>query len=77
MSKALSFTSKDAARQHVWDRLSNEKLAAFPFPPHGRIPNFKGAADASRRLFDIPIFANAKALKINPDSAQRDRKSVV
>jgi len=70
MTTKLSFGSKDAARHHVWDRLSNEKLAAFPFPPHGRIPNFKGAADAARRLFDIPVFANARALKINPDSAQ-------
>lgn len=70
MTGPLSFATKDAARQHVWDRLSNEKLAAFPFPPHGRIPNFKGAADAARRLFDIPVFATARALKINPDSAQ-------
>ena len=70
MSTSLSFTTKDAARTHVWDRLSNEKLAAFPFPPHGRIPNFKGAGEAAKRLFDIPVFANATALKINPDSAQ-------
>jgi len=70
MMGPLSFATKDAARQHVWDRLSNEKLAAFPFPPHGRIPNFKGAADAARRVFDIPVFATARALKINPDSAQ-------
>ncbi len=70
MSTPTSFATKDAARQHVWDRLSSEKLAAFPFPPHGRIPNFKGSADAARRLFDIPVFAEAKALKINPDSAQ-------
>ncbi|MEO0962496.1 MAG: 5-formyltetrahydrofolate cyclo-ligase, partial [Pseudomonadota bacterium] len=70
MSPSLSFATKDAARTHVWDRLSHEKLAAFPFPPHGRIPNFKGTGEAAKRLFDIPVFANAKALKINPDSAQ-------
>lgn len=67
---ATDFATKDAARTHVWDRLRDEKLAAFPFPPHGRIPNFKGAADAARRLFDIPVFATATSLKINPDSAQ-------
>jgi 5-formyltetrahydrofolate cyclo-ligase len=68
--KTLSFSSKDAARTHVWDRLKGEKLAAFPFPPHGRIPNFKGSAEAARRLFTHPVFAQARALKINPDSAQ-------
>ncbi len=64
------FKTKDAARAHVWDRLDKEKLAAFPFPPHGRIPNFKGSADAARKLFEVPVFAKAKRLKINPDSAQ-------
>jgi len=64
------FDSKDAARTHVWDRLKSERLAAFPFPPHGRIPNFKGSAQAARQLFEIPVFASAAALKVNPDSAQ-------
>lgn len=64
------FKTKDAARTHVWDRLDREKLAAFPFPPHGRIPNFKGSGQAARKLFEIPVFAKAKRLKINPDSAQ-------
>lgn len=64
------FTTKADARTYVWDRLQDEKLAAFPFPPHGRIPNFKGSAAAARRLFEVPVFATAKRLKINPDSAQ-------
>ena len=63
--------SKEAARGAVWDRLQDERLAAFPFPPHGRIPNFKGAAKAARRLFEIPVFAGARQIKVNPDSAQR------
>ena len=29
------------------DRLSAEGLARFPFPPHGRIPNFAGAEVAA------------------------------
>lgn len=64
------FADKAAARGWVWDRLKDEKLAAFPFPPHGRIPNFKGAAAAARRLFRIPLFAEARRIKVNPDSAQ-------
>ena len=37
------FADKSAARQWVWDRLVAEGVARFPFPPHGRIPNFAGA----------------------------------
>ncbi len=65
------FASKQAARGAVWDRLQDERLAAFPFPPHGRIPNFKGAAQAAARLFEIPAFRDAARIKVNPDAAQR------
>lgn len=68
---SIDFSSKQAARQAVWDRLKNEKLAAFPFPPHGRIPNFKGAKDAALRLFDEPEWRDAKLIKVNPDSPQK------
>ena len=65
------FDSKQAARGAVWDRLQDQRLAAFPFPPHGRIPNFKGAAQAAQRLFEIPVFRDARRIKVNPDAAQR------
>ena len=47
---AWDFADKSAARQWVWDRLSAEGVARFPFPPHGRIPNFAGAELAAARL---------------------------
>jgi hypothetical protein len=50
---ARDFADKSAARQWVWDRLVAEGVARFPFPPHGRIPNFAGAEVAAARLFDI------------------------
>ncbi|HJU05382.1 MAG TPA: 5-formyltetrahydrofolate cyclo-ligase [Nitrospiraceae bacterium] len=65
------FTTKEQARQAVWDRLQSEGLARFPFPPHGRIPNFKGAQEAATRLFELPLFAPAKRIKVNPDAPQR------
>ncbi len=65
------FNSKQSARQAIWDRLKEEKLARFPFPPHGRIPNFKGAKEAAHRLFDEPEWRDAKRIKINPDSPQK------
>ena len=69
MSRA--FNSKDAARRYVWDVLTEQRLARFPFPVHGRIPNFKGAESAARRLLDVAPWKDARYLKINPDSPQR------
>jgi 5-formyltetrahydrofolate cyclo-ligase len=65
------FDDKQEARQAVWDRLQAEKVARFPFPPHGRIPNFKGAETAARRLFEVEPFRSAKRIKVNPDAPQR------
>ena len=65
------FADKSAARQWVWDRLVAEGVARFPFPPHGRIPNFAGAEVAAARLFNIEPWKSAAALKVNPDAPQR------
>lgn len=64
-------SEKEQARRAVWDRLQTEGLARFPFPPHGRIPNFKGAKEAARRLFEIPPWRTATCIKVNPDAPQR------
>jgi 5-formyltetrahydrofolate cyclo-ligase len=65
------FSDKQDARQAVWDSLQSKRLARFPFPPHGRIPNFAGAEEAARRLFELSPWKHAKRLKINPDAPQR------
>jgi 5-formyltetrahydrofolate cyclo-ligase len=65
------FTAKDEAREAVWDRLQAERLARFPFPPHGRIPNFAGAKAAAKRLFEIEPWRSARRIKANPDAPQR------
>ena len=41
---------KQALRERTWDALEAEGVARFPFPPHGRIPNFAGADAAATRL---------------------------
>jgi len=65
------FTTKDAARRAVWNALENEGVARFPFPPHGRIPNFEGAKAAAARLFDHPLLEDVHRIKVNPDAPQR------
>jgi len=68
---ARDFADKSAARQWVWDRLSAEGVARFPFPPHGRIPNFAGAEVAAARLLNIEPWKSVTPIKVNPDSPQR------
>jgi 5-formyltetrahydrofolate cyclo-ligase len=46
-------------------------VARFPFPPHGRIPNFAGAELAAVQVLDIEPWKSATAIKVNPDSPQR------
>jgi 5-formyltetrahydrofolate cyclo-ligase len=65
------YTDKAAARKAVWDALIETKAARFPFPVHGRIPNFEGARQAAERLLAHPIFRGARVIKVNPDSPQR------
>ena len=62
--------SKQELRERVWDRLEDDGLARFPFPPHGRIPNFAGADGAAGRLADVPEWEAATTLKCNPDAPQ-------
>ncbi|WP_394741266.1 5-formyltetrahydrofolate cyclo-ligase [Natronococcus roseus] len=61
---------KERIRERVWDDLEESGVARFPFPPHGRIPNFAGADDAADRLADQPEWAAATAIKANPDAPQ-------
>ena len=66
-----TFGAKSDARQAVWDALQAAGVARFPFPPHGRIPNFRGAEQAAERLLAHPLFARARRIKVNPDAPQR------
>ncbi|WP_227353743.1 5-formyltetrahydrofolate cyclo-ligase [Haladaptatus salinisoli] len=61
---------KDDLRERIWTRLEDEGVARFPFPPHGRIPNFAGASESAERLADLPEWSDADAVKANPDAPQ-------
>jgi 5-formyltetrahydrofolate cyclo-ligase len=60
--------TKQALRDRVWDDLEASGVARFPFPPHGRIPNFAGADDAADRL--AARVGPVETLKANPDAPQ-------
>lgn len=62
--------TKQSLRERVWDDLEDSGVARFPFPPHGRIPNFEGADRAAERLDDVEAWRTARTLKANPDAPQ-------
>ncbi len=63
-------TEKQELRERVWDELEESGDARFPFPPHGRIPNFAGADEAADRLAATAAWTAAEAVKANPDAPQ-------
>jgi len=63
-------TGKQALRERVWDDLEDSGVARFPFPPHGRIPNFAGADEAADRLAETEAWRRADVVKANPDAPQ-------
>src|SRR5919109_4915207 len=67
----MRYGDKAAARKAVWDLLQRKKVARFPFPPHGRIPNFAGAREAAERLFESDLVRGVRRIKVNPDAPQR------
>lgn len=61
---------KQEIRERIWDALEDSGEARFPFPPHGRIPNFAGADEAAKRLAEQPEWTEAETIKANPDAPQ-------
>ena len=61
---------KEELREEIWDALADSGAARFPFPPHGRIPNFEGASEAAKRLAEQPEWQAAETVKANPDAPQ-------
>lgn len=68
---SISGLSKDEIRKIVYKRLREAGVARPPYPIEGRIPNFKGAEQACRRIAALPEWRRAETVKINPDSPER------
>jgi 5-formyltetrahydrofolate cyclo-ligase len=61
---------KQFLREKIWRLLEEKKVASFPRPVYGRIPNFIGAETAAQRLLGLKVWENAEVVKSNPDSPQ-------
>ncbi len=62
---------KKKIREYVWRLLEENNIARFPRPVYGRIPNFVGAEEAARKLFNTSIWRKSRVVKVNPDSPQQ------
>jgi len=63
--------AKQRIRERVWRLMEQKGVSRFPRPIWGRIPNFEGAEDAAEKLRSLPIFIDARVVKVNPDAPQR------
>jgi 5-formyltetrahydrofolate cyclo-ligase len=73
--KAVVEASKQRWREEVWRALEDAKAALFP-GARGRIPNFRGAAEAAAKLAAAPQWQRARTLKCNPDSPQKPLRAL-
>ncbi|MCK4483014.1 5-formyltetrahydrofolate cyclo-ligase [Candidatus Bathyarchaeota archaeon] len=64
-------SKKQLLREKIWSEMERSRIAVFPLPCRGRIPNFKGAEDAAERLRQLEEWKKAKVVFVNPDSPQR------
>ncbi|MFQ5895721.1 MAG: 5-formyltetrahydrofolate cyclo-ligase [Nitrospinota bacterium] len=75
--KSFPFATKEEVRRRVWDNLTENGIAVFPLPPHGRIPNFKGSGRAAELLLDLPEFRRARCVFTGPDYALKAVRDLV
>jgi len=64
-------SQKQLLREKIWREMERLRIAVFPLPCRGRIPNFKGAEAAAERLRQLEEWKNARVVFVNPDSPQR------
>ena len=56
-------------REQIWSDLIRHNAAAFPMPPHGHNPNFKGARAAAKHLLKHPLLESAQVVLVGMEAA--------
>lgn len=64
-------SKKQVPRERIWSEMERSRIAVFPLPCRGRIPNFIGAEAAAEKLRRLEEWKKAKVIFVNPDSPQR------
>ena len=66
----IAMRSKEEIREAVWTALELAK-AVHAKNVHDKIPHFRGCEAAADRVGDLEVWQQARAIKSNPDKAQR------
>lgn len=66
----MNLNSKEELRREIWDLLFNEKISLRDNGDYNKIPNFKGADIAAKRLSQTIEWDQSKIIFSSPDSAQ-------
>lgn len=69
--------TKQFYRRKVWEHLDKNNLVVYPRPAYGRIPNFKGSAEAAANLLELECFKNSTCIEVNPDKPQEAARILV
>ncbi len=56
-------------REQLWSNLVRENAAAYPMPPHGHNPNFKGARPAAKNLMLHPTLKASSVVLVGMEAA--------
>jgi 5-formyltetrahydrofolate cyclo-ligase len=64
--------AKKLLRERIWHDLPENRVATFPLPVFGRVPNFAGSDEAADRVKQLDERKNTKVVFANPDAAQRN-----
>ena len=56
-------------RERIWSDLVRLNACAFPIPPHGHNPNFKGARGAAQNLMLHPLLADSRVVLVGMEAA--------
>lgn len=62
---------KNQLRAKIWRELEEKRIASFPLPCWGRIPNFIGSEGIAEKVRLLEEWKKAKVIMSNPDYAQR------
>lgn len=62
---------KERLRNEIWTLLEQRKVAIFPLPVRGRIPNFIGSDKAAGLVRTLPQWRKARVVFSCPDSPQK------
>jgi 5-formyltetrahydrofolate cyclo-ligase len=62
-------TNNGELRERIWSALVKQNAAAYPMPPHGHNPNFKGSSTAAKNLALHPLWVSSSVILTGMEAA--------